>query len=229
MGKQVLITGASGMVGKGVLLECIDSPEVSDIIILVRNKINISDKKVKQVILKDFTQINSVKNELGKPAACFHCMGVSSVGMNESTFSELTFDVTRILADTMYSLNKDMVFCYVSGTGTDSTEKGNTMWARVKGKTENYILKLGFKAAYMFRPGIIIPEKGIQSRTRLYNISYKIMRPFFPLFKRMKNVTTTTRIGQAMIRCLYFTDIASHLENVEINQTRCAVRKIGHF
>jgi nucleoside-diphosphate-sugar epimerase len=218
MNKHVLITGASGMVGRSVLLECMDDKRIDKITLVLRNEINLQHPKINQIILKDFTRFDEVKLKLGRPDACFHCMGVSSVGLNEDEFSKLTFDISKSLADVMFDLNPEMVICYVSGTGTDSSEKGNTMWARVKGETENYFLKKGFSKAIMFRPGAIIPEKGIKSRTGWYNALYVVLKPFFPLMKMSKKITTSTLLGKAMINTLFINDIKIHLENEDINK-----------
>jgi hypothetical protein len=218
MHKKVVITGASGMVGSGVLLECLEDKRIDQIILVVRNKITIDHPKITQIILKDFTRFNEIKMQLGQSDACFHCMGVSSVGMNEKEFSHLTFDVTKSLADVLHQINPHQVFCYVSGTGTDSSESGSVMWARVKGKTENYILQKGFSKAHMFRPGAIIPEKGIKSRTFWYNAMYVLLRPFFPLLKKSKNITTSTLLGKAMINTLFNNNIQVILENKDINR-----------
>lgn len=218
MAKNVIITGATGMVGKGVLYECLKSSEISKVILINRSNINIDNPKLTEIIVKDFTQIDEIEEQLKNIDACFHCMGVSSVGMSEEEFSKPTFEITKKLADMCYSLNPHMTFNYVSGTGTDSSEKGRVMWARVKGRTENYILNKGFAKAYMFRPGFIIPEKGIKSRTKLYQNMYNIMRPFFPLLKKMNNVTTTTKIGLAMIQTVINGEQElKYLENKHIN------------
>lgn len=199
---SVLITGATGMVGKGVLLECIRHSQIESITLISRSSVDIQSPKIKQILLRDFMEIDSVRDQLENIDGCFHCMGVSSVGMSEEQYTHLTFDITKKLADMCFELNPHMTFNYVSGTGTDSSETGRQMWARVKGRTENYILSMGFDKSYMFRPGLIIPENGIKSRTRIYNSLYTIMKPFFPLLKKMKSVTTTTKIGQAMINSL---------------------------
>lgn len=217
MAKKVIITGASGMVGRGVLLECLESPLIETVLLVNRSSIGITHPKLKEVLLKDFTQIESLKNQLVGYDACFFCMGVSSIGMNEETFSKLTFDTAKAFADTLYALNPSMVFNYVSGTQTDSTEQGNVMWARVKGRTENWILNKGFKDAYAFRPGIILPEKGIKSKTGWYNLFYVVFRPFFPLLKKSKNITSTTNVGLAMINTLVKPCDKKHLENADIN------------
>lgn len=214
---KVIITGATGMVGKGVLLECLDHPKISEVLIINRNSLEMQHIKLKEVLLKDFSQVASIKNELKEYEACFFCMGVSAMGMSEDKYTAITYYTAKAFADVLYELNPNMIFNYVSGSGTDSTEKGRQMWARVKGKTENYILNKGFKDAYAFRPGVIIPEKGIESRTGWYNIVYKITRPFFGWMKKSKNITTTTKIGLAMINSMSNTQKLKHLENKDIN------------
>ena len=215
---NVIITGSTGMVGKSVLLECIEHPSIDKILLINRSALKFDHPKVDEVLLADFTQMHTIKDQLKNYDACFHCMGISSVGKSEEEFTEITFDLTQKLADILYELNENMVFNYVSGTNTDSTEKGKTMWARVKGKTENYILNKGFKDAYMFRPGAIVPEKGIRSSTGWYNVVYVLLKPFFSLMKKNKNITTTTKFGLAMINSLISPIDLKHLENIDINQ-----------
>ena len=215
---NAIITGSTGMVGKGVLLECLDSEKVESVLVISRRSLGMNHPKLKELIHKDFTDFSSVKNKLEGYDACFHCMGVSAVGLSEKDYSKLTFDVTKSLADVFYEVNPDGVFNYVSGTGTNSSEKGGSMWARVKGKTENYVLNKGFKDAYMFRPGAIIPEKGIKSSTGWYQVIYNILTPFFGLMKKSKNITTTTKIGRAMINSVSKPQALKHLENKEINK-----------
>ena len=163
--------------------------------------------------------MKSIQKDLDTPDACFHIMGVSAIGLSEAEYSRLTFDITKQLTDLCFDLNPAMTFIYVSGTGTDSTEKGKVMWARVKGKAENYILAKGFGKSLMFRPGLIIPEKGTKSKVTAYRISYAILRPFFPLIKKMKGITTTTKVGKAMINALKLNN-DDHLifENADINR-----------
>lgn len=215
---NVIITGSTGMVGKGVLLECLEAPDIKYILVINRNPINLKHPKLKEIILGDFTLIEEKRESLKGYDACFFCMGVSSVGLSEEAFFNLTYKPVKAFADLLYSINQNLIFNYVSGTGTDSTEKGNTMWARVKGKTENEILYKGFKDAYAFRPGMIIPEKGIQSKTRLYNAIYIVLKPFFPLLAKSKNITTTSKLGKAMINTLRFPIANKFLENKDINQ-----------
>ena len=170
--KNVLITGTTGMVGKSVLLECLESDRIEKITIVNRSSAGIEHRKIQEILLGDFSRINEVRDDLGIPDACFHCMGVSALGMSEENYTHVTYNLTKELADLMFELNPDMVLNYVSGMGTDGSEKSSSMWARVKGKTENYILKKGFKDAYMIRLGAILPEKGIKSKTGWYNALY---------------------------------------------------------
>lgn len=218
MAKHVLITGTTGMVGKGVLLECLDSPEVTAITLVNRSPIDIQHPKIKEIILKDFMDMDSIKPQLTGIDACFHCMGVSAVNVTEEQYKQLTYQVTQRLADVCFDVNPNMIFNYVSGTGTDTTEKSRQMWARVKGKTENYILNKGFGNAYMFRPGIIIPERGTKSSVNWYNAIYVVLKPFFPLLKKLNSITTTTRIGSSMILTLNDPQLSTpYLYNADIN------------
>lgn len=162
---RVIITGTTGMVGKGVLLECLEHPKINEVLIINRRSSGVNHPKLKEIIHKDFFDLSLIEHELKNCDACFFCLGTSAVGKSEKEYTRITYELTKHWSDTLYKLNPNMVFNYVSGTGTDSSEKGNAMWARVKGKTENYILSKGFKAAYMFRPGIILPEKDVKSST----------------------------------------------------------------
>ena len=215
---KVIITGSTGMVGKGVLYECLDRIEVEEVLVINRRTLNMEHPKLKEVLHQDFTDINAIRTHLNGYDACFFCMGVSSIGMNEETFSRITYDTASHFVDVLFEINPNMVFNYVSGTGTDSSEKGRIMWARVKGKTENYILNKGFKDAYAFRPGAIIPEKGIKSSTGWYNAIYVLMRPFFPIMRKMKNITTTVKLGDAMINSVLNSSDNKHPENIDINK-----------
>ena len=141
---NILLTGSTGMVGKGVLFECIKSNRIKSVTLINRTTVGLQDPKIKEIILQDFSEIGTIKEQLENINACFHCMGVSSMGLSEEQYSKLTFGTTKTLADICFEMNPKMTFNYVSGTGTYSTEKGSQMWARVKGKTENYILNKGF-------------------------------------------------------------------------------------
>lgn len=215
---KVIITGSTGMVGKGVLLECLESPQIEKVLVINRNTLNMQHPKLEEILLPDFMKIDDLRDQLRGFDACFFCMGVSALGMDEETYYRITYSTTRAFVDVLYELNPKMVFTYVSGAGTDSSEKGRLMWARVKGKTENMVLNQGFRDAYAFRPGFIIPEKGIKARTNWYSAFYAISRPLFPLLKKSKYVTTTTRLGQAMINAVRKPNSKKVLENVDINE-----------
>ena len=215
---QVIITGATGMVGKGVLLECLDDDRIIEVLLINRSPIDIKHPKINEVIHRDFTDLSSIQHELKNYNACFHCMGVSSAGIKEEQYFELTYTITENLVNVLYNFNPNMTFIYVSGDGSDSTENSKTMWARVKGKTENLIFNKGFKDAYAFRPGIILPKRGVKSKTKLYNSLYVLMRPIIPLMKKMKSVTSTENIGKAMIGLTVNSQQVKILSGSEINQ-----------
>ncbi|MCW2118058.1 NAD-dependent epimerase/dehydratase family protein [Flavobacterium sp. 7A] len=215
---KVIITGTTGMVGRGVLIECLESPNVQEVLVINRSSLQMQHPKLKEVIHKNFFDFSAIKDQLQGYDACFHCMGVSSIGMKEEDYYQFTYGITEALAKTLYANNPQMVFNYVSGEGTDSTEKGKLMWARVKGKTENMILNMGFKDAYMFRLQLIIPLKGIKSKTSWVNAFYFIARPFFGLLEKKKNNTTSVNVGLAMINSVLFGTDNKLLENEQVNK-----------
>lgn len=215
---KVIITGSSGMVGRSTLNECLVNPKVTQILTINRRALGIKHAKLKELIHADFTDFSPLTKEFTDFDACFHCMGVTAVGKNEAEYSTLTFEVTKSLADSCYAANPNMVFNYVSGTGTDSSEQGRTMWARVKGKTENYVLNKGFKNSYMFRLGVLIPEGEVSSGTSWYKYIYLVMKPFYPLLKKLKAVTTSSKFGKAMINTVHVNQELKHLEGAAINQ-----------
>ncbi|MDZ7605951.1 MAG: epimerase [Cyclobacteriaceae bacterium] len=215
--KKVIITGTTGMVGKGVLLECLESAAIEKVLVINRSSIKIEHPKLEEIILPDFLKVDTIKTQMKGYDACFYCMGISSIGMNEATYTKITFETTKAFADVLYEVNPRMVFNYVSGQGTDGTEKGNIMWARVKGKTENMILNKGFKDAYAIRLGGLLPEKGIKSKTSLYNAIYSIIRPFIPLFRNSPSIINTSRFGKAMINTLIYPSINKVLTNKDLN------------
>jgi uncharacterized protein YbjT (DUF2867 family) len=198
---KVILFGATGMVGQGVLRECLLSRDVESVLTIGRSATGQRHPKLREVTHTDFTDFTALERELSGYDACFFCLGVSSAGMSEADYTRVTYDFTMAAALVLARLSPAMTFIYVSGAGTDSTERGRTMWARVKGRTENALLKLPFKAAYMFRPAVIQPLHGIVSRTKLYRIFYAVMGPLFPVLKALfpGTVTTTERIGRAMI------------------------------
>ena len=156
---KAIITGVTGMVGEGVLHECLNHSEVESVLVISRKPCGVKHEKLKEIIHKDFSDLSSIEDQLAGYNACYFCAGVSSVGKKEDEYKRITYDLTLNFAKTLFKLNSDMTFCYVSGVGTDSTEKGKSMWARVKGKTENDLLKLGFKDAYMFSRDISSQRK----------------------------------------------------------------------
>jgi uncharacterized protein YbjT (DUF2867 family) len=203
--KKVIITGATGMIGKGVLLECLEHDQIAQILVIGRSPIGLNHRKLTEVIHGNFTDFTGIKDKLRGFDACFYCLGISASGLSEQKYREITYDYTMALAETLHQLNANMTFNYVSGQGTDSTEKGRIMWARIKGKTENDLLKLGFKKAFMFRPGAIIPLKGIKSRTKSYQIMYDYFTWLLKIIKLMApySIVNTTQMGRAMINTLF--------------------------
>lgn len=189
------------MVGKGVLLECLDHPEISEVLSISRKTTGIKHEKLNELIHTDFSEFASVAEQIKGYDACFACMGVSSAGMKEEQYTRLTYTFTLALAKELFNLNPAMTFTYVSGVGTDSSEKGRSMWARVKGKTENDLLNLGFKQAFMFRPGAIIPLRGIQPSSKLYRVLIMNLKWLLKLARRIAPdaIVDTTQVGLAMI------------------------------
>jgi uncharacterized protein YbjT (DUF2867 family) len=199
---NVLILGATGMVGQAVLRECLLDDGVASVLTLGRSAVPQSHRKLRQIVHPDLFALAPIEAQLTGLDACFFCLGVSAVGMSEAEYTRLTYDLTLSVAEALARLDPGMTFVYVSGAGTDSTERGRSMWARVKGRTENALLRLPFKSAYMMRPGMIVPMHGIKSRTRLYRLLYQALGPVTPVLNRYfpKYVTTSERVGRAMLR-----------------------------
>jgi uncharacterized protein YbjT (DUF2867 family) len=197
---KVLLFGATGMVGRGVLLECLRDPHVEQVITIGRSATGATDPKLHELVRPDLADFSEVEDQLAGLDACFYCLGVSSTGMSQAEYTRLTYDFTLAAGESLARLNPGMTFIYVSGSGTDSTEQGRMMWARVKGRTENALLKLPLKA-YMFRPGFIEPMDGIQSKTRSYRLFYIVLKPLLPVLRRMlpNQVLSTREMGQAML------------------------------
>ncbi|MDH4161894.1 MAG: NAD-dependent epimerase/dehydratase family protein [Nitrospirota bacterium] len=194
---RAIITGATGMVGEGVLQECLLHPDVESVLSISRRPCGMQHAKLKEILHQDFSNFSAIEQELSGYNAAFLCMGVSSVGMSEEKYRHLTYDLTMALARTLSKLNPDMTICYVSGMGTDSSEKGRVMWARVKGKTENDLLGLPFRSAYMFRPGFMKPTKGLRNTHAIY----RVLDPLFPLANLLfpRALLTLKEVGLAMI------------------------------
>ena len=199
---RVILFGATGMIGQGVLRECLLDPAVTEILSIVRTPLMVRDAKLRELRHEDFLHFEPIAVEMTGFDACFFCLGVSSAGMKEAEYTRITYGYTLAAAELLARTDPDITFIYVSGEGTDSTEQGRSMWARVKGRTENALLQLSFRAVYLFRPGYIQPMHGIRSRTRLYRLMYAGLAPLFPLLRRLApaHVTTTEEVGRAMLR-----------------------------
>ena len=198
---KVLIFGATGMLGQGVLLECLRDQGVNSVVTLGRTATGNPDPKVREIVHRDLMNLTSLQDRLTGFDACFFCLGVGSAGMAEKDYEHVTYGITIAAAEILARLNPKMVFIYVSGTGTDSSEKGRMMWARVKGKTENALLRMPFAAAYMLRPGFIEPANGEISRNKLYRALFVIAKPLLPLLRRAfpSQLLTTEQIARAML------------------------------
>ena len=199
---RAIVTGATGMVGEGVLHECLQHPQVESVLIINRKASGVTHPKLKEIIHADFFDLKAVESQLSGYNACFFCLGVSSVGMKEPEYTKLTYTLTLNFAETLSKLNTGMTFCYISGAGTDSTEKGGTMWARVKGKTENDLMKLPFKQVFAFRPGFMRITPGAKNALS----SYKYFAWIYPIGRAIapKFFCTLQEVGLAMINlCLY--------------------------
>ena len=207
------------MVGQGVLRECLLDPEVESVLVIGRKTTGQQHERLKEIVLSDLFHLSTIEERLSGYDACFFCLGVSVVGMNEESYRRVTYDLTISVAGVLSGLNPGMTFIYVSGASTDSTERGRMMWARVKGKTENVLLQMPFKAAYMFRPAYIQPLHGIRTKTKWYGAVYAMMGPLYPLWKFLfpKYVTTTECIGRAMLTVAKGGAPKSVLENQYIN------------
>ncbi len=211
---RVIITGVTGMVGEGVLHECLLSPFVEKILVVSRKTSGISDPKLSEILVKDFFDLGDIKLLTGGYDACFFCLGVSSVGMDKLKYEKLTYDLTINFAKTILQANPGIQFCYISGAGTDSTEKGKTHWARVKGKTENDLQKLGFSRTYLFRPGMLEPTKGLKNTLGIY----KWLGWLAPVLNKItpNSISTLAQLGKAMINVVMHGYTKNHLEVKDI-------------
>jgi len=194
---KVILTGATGMVGEGVLNECLQHPLVSEVLVVNRRSCGMNHPKLKEILHTDYYDISPIKNELANYNVCFFCLGVSSVGMKEQEYFLKTYTLTMHFAETLSSINPAMTFCYISGAGTDSSEKGRIMWARVKGKTENDLMNLPFKQVYNFRPGILEPTKGLKNTLSFY----KYLGWLIPIVRKIapNSICSLKQLGIAMI------------------------------
>lgn len=211
---KVILFGATGMVGQGVLRECLAAPDVEAVLAIGRTASLPAHDKLTQVVAPDLTDYT--KLDLAGFDACLFCLGVSAAGMSEADYAHITYDVTLAAAEALARRSPGITFIYVSGEGTDSSERGRAMWARVKGRTENALFKLPIKA-FMFRPGLIRPLHGIRSKTRLYRVVYSVMWPLFPVLSLFGLLTTTERVGRAMLRIVREGSDKTILTNKDIN------------
>jgi hypothetical protein len=194
---RAIITGVTGMVGEGVLHEALLHPDVEKVLVINRRTCGMTHPKLTEILHTDFLYLSPIENQMKGYNACFFCLGVSSVGMNEEKYFSLTYTLTMNTAEILSNQNPEMTFCYISGAGTDSTENGRLNWARVKGKTENDLMKLPFKKVFAFRPGFLQPTKGLKNVHRFYGV-FVLLYPVFR-FLMPKYVTTLKELGQAMI------------------------------
>lgn len=196
---NAVLFGATGMIGQGVLRECLLAPDVNRVLTIGRSATGVHNAKLQNLVHADLWNYAPVEEQLRGFDACFFCLGVTSAGMSEADYTRVTYGITVAAAETLWRLNPDMTFVFVSGAGADSTEQGRLMWARVKGKTENAILKMPFKGSYVFRPGVVQPMHGERSRTTAYRVLYSVTKPLLPLLKRILPVVTTEQFGRAML------------------------------
>jgi hypothetical protein len=199
---NAIITGVTGMVGEGVLHEALLHPEVEKVLVINRRPCGITHPKLTEILHTDFFNLNAIADQLTGYNACFFCLGVSSVGVSEEKYYSLTYTLTIHMAEILARQNPEMTFCYISGAGTDSTEQGRLNWARVKGKTENDLMKLTFKKVFAFRPGFLQPTKGLKNVHRFYGI-FVLLYPVFRLLMP-KYVSTLKELGLAMINSVLF-------------------------
>ena len=198
---KVVLFGATGMVGQGVLRECLLDPHVEAVLTVGRSRSGTHHPKLREIVREDLSNYTDVAAELSGLDACFFCLGVSSMGISEQEYERVTYGITLAAAGLLAQLNPQMTFVYVSGAGTDSSEQGRSTWARVKGRTENALLQLPFRAAYMFRPGFIEPLHGVKSKTKAYRVLYTLAQPLLPLLRQAfpNHILTTEEVGRAML------------------------------
>jgi uncharacterized protein YbjT (DUF2867 family) len=215
---NVLLFGATGMIGDGVLHESLSDARVSSVLAVTRSALSHAHAKLREHRRTNFSVFADLAPELSHVDACFFCLGVSAASLTEAKYRELTFDMTLTAAKVLAEQRPGATFCYVSGEGTDSSTRGRLMWARVKGETENALFRLPLEA-YMFRPGFIRPRPGVRSKTRLYRVAYSVLGPLYPALKRIAptHVTTSENVGRAMIAVAATGYGKRILENHDIN------------
>jgi uncharacterized protein YbjT (DUF2867 family) len=216
---RVVLFGGTGMIGSGTLIECLAHPDVESVLSVGRRTTDVLHQKLDEVLHDDFLDYSAISERLRGYDACFFCLGVSAAGMSEAEYTRVTHDFTLSAAEAFFALNPKGTFCYISGQGADSTERGRVMWARVRGRLENRLLELGLGPVWIFRPGFVQPMKGVRSSTRLYNAIYAVLGPIYPLLETVapKHVTSSDRLGLALIRAAREGAPKPILGNAEIN------------
>ena len=217
---KVILFGATGMVGSGVLAECLADPRVESVVSVVRSVGGVTHPRLREVRHRDFSDFAPLRSAIEGADACFFCLGVSSFRLGEDEYRRLTYDITLAAARIVLDAAPRAVFCYVSGEGTDSTGRARVMWARVKGQTEQALLAMPFRGAYMFRPGYIQPLAGVRSKTALYRTAYAVLAPLYPLLQRLApaHMTTSVNVGRAMLEVAVHGYPRPVLENTDINR-----------
>lgn len=216
---KLVLFGGTGMIGSGALIECLDHPDVEKVLVVGRRSCGVVHDKVEELIRDDFLDYSDVLDRMRGYDACLFCLGVSAAGMSEADYARFTHDFAMAAARALRDANPALTFCYISATGADSAEKSRIMWARVRGRLENHLLAMDGGPVWIFRPGYIQPMKGVTSRTKLYNAIYVVLGPLYPLLNRVApdHVTSTDRLGLALIRAARQGAPLSHLENRDIN------------
>jgi uncharacterized protein YbjT (DUF2867 family) len=222
---KVILYGATGMIGQLALRECLLDPEVEQVVAIVRRSTENQHPKYQEIVLPDISDLSSVKEQVTGFDACLYLIGVSSTGMSEAEYTRITNEMTIKAAKQLVELNHNMRIIYVSGMGADSTEQGKEMWARVEGKTENTLLSMPFKAAYMLRPAAILPMHGVTSKTPQYRLVYKLMKPLNPLLKRMKSVVTSEQLGQVILHLAKTGTTKEVLEREQLKELALSIQK----
>ncbi|MEA3443932.1 MAG: epimerase [Bacteroidota bacterium] len=214
---KAIIFGATGMVGKAILLECLEDERIKEVTCIVRKSLDIKHPKLRTLICKDFKKMKELSSEIHGYNVCYYAIGIPSSGLSENDYSRVTYDYTIFAAEMLIVNNPNLIFCYVSAQGADSTEKGNAMWARVRGKTENMLISYPFKKFYSFRIGYVLPMKGVKSNVKNYRIFYSLSSPFYGLIKYFPSfASTSVEVAQAMINVNYHEYSSSILESRDI-------------
>ena len=219
---KVVLFGATGMIGQGVLRECLLDPDIEKVLTIGRSATGVQHPRLRELVQSDLWNYSSIEDQLRGFDACFFCLGVTSAGMSEADYTRITYGITVAAAETLARLNAGMAgmtFVFVSGAGADSSEQGRLMWARVKGRTENAILRMPFKASYAFRPGVVQPMHGERSRTAAYRVLYSITKPLLPVLRRLwpGQILTTEQFGRAMLLVVRHGAAKRVLESADIN------------